>query len=333
MEEILVSICCLAYNHEAYIRDALEGFVNQQTNFRFEVLIHDDASTDRTAEIIRRYEQRYPDIIKPIYQTENQHSKGVAISATIQYPRARGKYIAMCEGDDYWIDPHKLQKQVDYMQAHPDCRLCFTNGLCEQNGVRTRRVIPWMPWNRKAWQPGGGDYDMGQLALLDYVPTASLMFLREDILSRPAFSPGSFTGDMCMRLYPTSLGYAHCIDQDTCVYRYGVPGSSTTQWKHSGEKLVKFLRSLISLLEDMNRLTGYRYDAQLTQVKLRSQCRIHVTLRQRRAAWQKPYRALHWADGPAAFLRYAVSVWLPGVYAGLRNLKAALRRRSERTGA
>ena len=119
---VLVSICCITYNQEAYIRDALEGFVKQKTNFRYEVLIHDDASTDRTAEIIREYEEKYPDLIKPILQTVNQYSLGLTnVSGTWNFPRAvknGSKYIAMCEGDDYWIDEHKLQRQVDYLEAH-----------------------------------------------------------------------------------------------------------------------------------------------------------------------------------------------------------------------
>ena len=126
-EHILVSICSLAYNHEPFIRECLEGFVMQKTNFKFEVLINDDASTDKTADIIREYEEKYPDIIKAIYQKENQYSKGVAISATYLYPRAKGKYIAKCEGDDYWIDPLKLQKQVDFLEANPEYGMVYTN--------------------------------------------------------------------------------------------------------------------------------------------------------------------------------------------------------------
>ena len=124
MDKPLVSICCITYNHEPYIRDCLDGFVMQRTNFPFEVLIHDDASTDRTADIIREYEAKYPDIVKPIYQTENQFSKGVSLSMTLNYPRARGKYIAKCEGDDYWVDPLKLQKQFDFLESHPDYSMC-----------------------------------------------------------------------------------------------------------------------------------------------------------------------------------------------------------------
>ena len=128
--DILVSICCLTYNHGQYIRQCLDGFMMQKTTFPFEVLIHDDASTDRTADIIHEYEAKYPDIIKPIYQKENQYSKGVRISPTFQYPRAKGKYIALCEGDDYWIDPYKLQKQVDFLEDHSEYGLVYARAKC-----------------------------------------------------------------------------------------------------------------------------------------------------------------------------------------------------------
>lgn len=119
-----LSICCLAYNHEFFIRKCLDGFMMQKTDFPFEVLIHDDASTDNTPQIIREYQSKYPDIIKPIFQKENQYSKGIWITGIHQLPRAKGKYIAFCEGDDYWTDPYKLQKQVDFLETHPDYSLC-----------------------------------------------------------------------------------------------------------------------------------------------------------------------------------------------------------------
>jgi len=122
----LVSICCLTYNHEPYITHCLEGFLMQKTNFPIEILIHDDASKDGTAEIIKEYENHYPDLIKPIFQKENQYSQGRAISSVYQFPRANGKYIAICEGDDYWIDPYKLQKQVDFLEGNPDYGMIHT---------------------------------------------------------------------------------------------------------------------------------------------------------------------------------------------------------------
>ncbi len=122
----LVSVCCLAYNHEPFIRQALDGFIMQKTPFPFEAIIHDDASTDGTAEIIREYAEKYPEIIRPIYQTENQFSRtGDYPHVAFVYPIARGKYIALCDGDDYWTDPLKLQKQVAFMERHPDCAMCY----------------------------------------------------------------------------------------------------------------------------------------------------------------------------------------------------------------
>lgn len=128
MKEIqpLVSISCLTYNHEPFIRQCLNGFVMQKTSFTYEVLIHDDASTDKTADIIHEYEQKYPEIIKPIYEKENQWNKGRKGTIIFNLPRAKGKYIALCEGDDYWIDPHKLQKQVDFLEDNPEYAMVYT---------------------------------------------------------------------------------------------------------------------------------------------------------------------------------------------------------------
>lgn len=120
----LLSIVCITYNHARFIRDALDGFVMQKTNFPFEILVNDDASTDGTADIVREYESKYPDLFRCVYQTENQWGKKSPWK-DILFPMARGKYVALCEGDDYWTDENKLQKQVDFMESHPDFSVCF----------------------------------------------------------------------------------------------------------------------------------------------------------------------------------------------------------------
>lgn len=125
MSKPKVSICCLAYNQEKFIRQTLDGFIMQKTNFPFEVLIHDDASTDTTADIIREYETKYPDIIKPIYQTQNQYAIGKSGEKYFNLPRVQGEYVAMCEGDDFWTDKNKLQIQADFLDKNPDFSLCF----------------------------------------------------------------------------------------------------------------------------------------------------------------------------------------------------------------
>ena len=133
LQNPIVSICCLTYNHAPFIRKALDGILMQEPpadvsadELWYEVLIHDDASTDVTADIIREYVEKYPDKIFPIYEKENQYSKvGTSGIDLFNYKRVRGKYIAYCEGDDYWTDPYKLQKQVDFMESHPEYSVCF----------------------------------------------------------------------------------------------------------------------------------------------------------------------------------------------------------------
>ncbi|WP_321532015.1 glycosyltransferase [uncultured Desulfuromonas sp.] len=128
----LVSICCTTYNHESFIEDALKGFLIQKTSFPFEILIRDDASTDLTPEIVRKYESLYSTIIKVIYESENQYSKGVRPLKALM-GIARGKYIAVCEGDDYWTDPLKLQKQIDFLEENDDYVVTFHDAIIVNN--------------------------------------------------------------------------------------------------------------------------------------------------------------------------------------------------------
>lgn len=125
--EPLVTVRCTVYNQEKFIARTIEGFVMQKATFPFEIVIHDDASTDNSARIIKEYEQKYPKRIRAIYETENQYSKGNNSLYNIMQAEMRGKYIAFCEGDDYWIDEYKLQKQIDFLESNPDYGMCFTD--------------------------------------------------------------------------------------------------------------------------------------------------------------------------------------------------------------
>lgn len=119
--EIMVSICCTTYNHEKYIAQALDGFLMQKTNFRYEIIIGEDCSTDNTRKIIKDYCLSYPDKVQIVTDTVNVG--GTKNGIRTFYP-AKGKYIAICDGDDYWTDPLKLQKQVDFMESRQDCVMC-----------------------------------------------------------------------------------------------------------------------------------------------------------------------------------------------------------------
>ncbi|WP_341959010.1 glycosyltransferase family A protein [Pseudomonas sp. RC10] len=124
----LVSIVCPAYNQQAYVAQTLEGFLMQETSFEFEILVNDDASTDGTARIIAEYVERYPTLIRPFYHETNQYSQGNS-SVPRLFGQARGRYIAFCEGDDYWTDPRKLQIQVEFLENHPDYVLTYHDAI------------------------------------------------------------------------------------------------------------------------------------------------------------------------------------------------------------
>lgn len=176
MNQPLVSIRCMVYNHEPYLRQCLDGFVMQKTSFAFEAIVHDDASTDGSAAIIREYAEKYPDIIKPIYEKENQYSKYDGslrriLNAAI-HPAA--KYIAMCEGDDYWIDPLKLQKQVDFLEGNPEYSLCFHNAMEHyENGIKEDKCFSNIE---------DRDYSGVEIYEKWIVPTASVVFRKSIML-------------------------------------------------------------------------------------------------------------------------------------------------------
>lgn len=208
----LVSILCLVYNHKDFLRKCLDGFVMQQTNFPIEILIHDDASTDGSAEIIREYEEKYSLLFKPIYQTINQYSKGVPVSGTYQYPRCSGKYIAVCEGDDYWTDPLKLQKQVDFLEANPEYGMVYT---------RIRRFYQKSKELKEVW---GGRYEtFNELLKENTIPTLSVLIV-SDILIRyqkeikPEIRKWQM-GDYPLWLYVAAKSKIKFLSDTTGVYR------------------------------------------------------------------------------------------------------------------
>lgn len=218
----LVSICCITYNQAAYVRDALEGFLKQKTDFPFEVLIHDDASTDGTAEIIAEYVDRYPDCIKPVLQEVNQYSIGnIGVSGLFNFPRAKGKYIAMCEGDDYWTDEQKLQMQVGYMEEHPGCALCFHSARIElvQKAVTEQHMRPYEQ-DRKV-EPEEIIGKKSGYAM------ASMLFRTEMVKDLPDFYKNAPISDIPLQLMAAARGYGYYIDREMCVYRLGGAASWT----------------------------------------------------------------------------------------------------------
>ena len=259
MDDIMVSICCLAYNHEKYIRKALEGFVNQKTNFKYEILIHDDASTDGTADIIREYQAKYPEIIKPIYQTENQHSKKVRVSFTYQYPRAKGKYVAWCEGDDYWCSDTKLQEQVDVMERNPDVVFCVHKVSCvNEIGEPLEGTYPSQKIGITEGVIKSNEFiEMLMNRETSYPFQTSSYFVRNEILQMMIKEKPSFAiRDMGYMWYFASCGSTYYIDKEMSCYRRNVPGSwSVRNKKLSHEESNKIINAYV----EFNKYTNGKY--------------------------------------------------------------------------
>ncbi len=217
----LVSIKCLVYNHEPYLRDCLEGFVRQQTTFPFEAIVHDDASSDASQAIIREYAEKYPHIIKPILQTENQYSKGKGVLSGILNAACRGKYVAYCEGDDYWTDPLKLQKQVDFLESHPDYSLC-----CTDFNIYTQETGEMV----KAPASRCGNLTVADLVENNTIGTLTVL-LRRSLMER-YFSdfyphlPSYPMGDYCMWIWMARQGSVYCLEDLTSVYRVQAESAS-----------------------------------------------------------------------------------------------------------
>ncbi len=211
----LVSIVCPAYNHAKFISKALDGFIMQKTNFPFEIIVHDDASTDNTVAIVKEYEVKYPQLFSNIYQKENQFSIAIGNVSTITYHAARGKYIALCEGDDYWTDPLKLQKQVNALESNSDCSFCFTNvlKLTQKTGELVSVAIPNVTNGRiifKSYIERGG-----------YIPTLTVMFKTSCLPNPlPAFFMNAIKQDWLTFLLLLKKGDGIYLDEVMGVYRY-----------------------------------------------------------------------------------------------------------------
>lgn len=255
-KEIVVSICCITYNHEKYIAETIESFLMQKTNFNFEILIHDDASTDNTAAIIREYEKKYPEIVKPIYQKENQYSQGKPVSQN-NYNRAKGKYIAICEGDDYWTNPYKLQKQVDYMEKNKECGGCFHAGELI-NAITKKKVGEIKPFENdriltaKDTILGGGGF----------VITNSILCKADLLKNLPTFYLNAPVGDYPLQILVSMNKYAFYMKNTMSVYRIGIPTSWTGSKKTKSEILNHNLKIERMLLE-INKYSNQKYEHEI----------------------------------------------------------------------
>lgn len=254
-QNVRVSVVCNVYNHAPYLRSALDGFVMQQTDFPFEVLIHDDASTDGSQDIIREYEEKYPDIIKPIYQTENQYSQKIPINLTYQIPRIKGKYVAVCEGDDYWTDPLKLQKQHDFLATHPDYSMCVCSTLWLD--MRTGKM------SKKSFTTEDRDVPIDEIILeikgrpFQY---GSFFAIKEVFTDRPEWMGLFGVGDTPMALHAAIRGKVRFLADVMTVYRNNAAGSWTSRVAKNASFKVASFQKMIGGYEAFNKATDFQYD-------------------------------------------------------------------------
>jgi len=237
MNDVIVSVCCITYNHQKYIKRAIDGFLMQKTNFKYEILINDDASTDGTSEIIKEYESKYPELIRAIIQKENKCKKGMdegyfyGFEPFCQelFPMAKGKYLALCEGDDYWVDQNKLQKQVEYMDKHRSIRCVITarNMLMEETG----KMLPFNPA-----RTDGKDFSSEEMVATPAgIATASKM-LRNYYNEKTKKDYLNFTGDCFLTAFYATFGSCGYVkDVKPSVYRIHSAGVWTGKSMHQKE--------------------------------------------------------------------------------------------------
>ncbi|MEY8767061.1 glycosyltransferase [Francisella philomiragia] len=243
--DILVSILCPTYNHEEYITQALDSFLMQETDFAFEVIVSDDCSSDRTANIIREYEKKYPNIIKPMYQEENMRSKVTNLLQSVFLPKVKGKYIAVCDGDDYWTDPHKLQKQVDFLEVNPEFIGCAHATRFLRDGQITELV--------SNADSDKSVYSFEEYAGLHYFHTSSWVYRYDKYKKQVNEYLKLNNGDAYLSFVFLSFGPIKYLDQEMSVYRINEKGVWSSE---SSEK--NNIKNLISLINNIGIFTEYK---------------------------------------------------------------------------
>ena len=253
----LVSISCITFNHKPYIRECLDGFLIQETSFDFEVLIHDDASTDGTIEIIKEYEAKYPDIIKPLIQKENQHSLGLrSINATFNYPRAKGKYIALCEGDDYWTDPLKLQKQINFLENNLNCSMVFHLANC----IDMNEEIIGIHGPKLNQEHGQFNIKDAVLNASTLVPTNAMLFHKRYIKNLPSWVLQAPLGDIPLLLLLAHNGDIGFINKTMSAYRVMTPFSWSKKMKSNKKMRQEHFSKIQKMWHEFNEWSNYKYN-------------------------------------------------------------------------
>lgn len=324
----LVSVVSITYNHESYIRDCLEGFLMQKTDFPVEVIVHDDASTDRTADILREYYRKRPDLFHIIIQRENRHSKHLPIVLPL-YNMASGKYIALCEGDDYWTDPLKLQKQFDLMESNPSYSGVFHDCKVYQESTGAFMPEKQIYQNRKVV----GLDDVIKNAI-NGIHTCSFFFRKDSLQELAFFKKKCPVGDYPRLLCLASRGPLGHIEEEMSTYRFCAQSSWTQKYCtsnsvmiHHAKKCICWLNGLRERLKDHGKAIaiskGYYYQV------------IYLAQNNKKAILRNKYCRKYLLDKPAGDLvRYLVFTFFPDSISGkLSAFYRAIKKRVRMTRA
>jgi len=255
MELTILSVCLITYNHNNFIRQTIESLLMQKTSFPFMIVIGEDYSTDDTADIVMEYVNKYPRIIKAICNSQNIGAMANLIK-TLQ--ECEGKYIAYCEGDDYWTDPYKLQKQVDFLEANPECSLCchMVGRINCENGVEEMSDL--INENR---------YLTNEEIILAHgmkTPTLSYLFRNQHIKNLPIWVQKAPIGDIPLVYYLMMNGKVFCFKDKMGIYRINSPNSwSVSQRKSSLLKTFKFRIKYDAFIQAFNEYSNCRYKKEL----------------------------------------------------------------------
>ena len=235
-----VSIVCTTYNQENYIADAIESFLMQETNFSYEIIIGEDCSTDKTRSIVENYSKKFPNIIRAIYQKENTGGYKNIVDAM---NACSGEYLILNEGDDFFTDQHKLQTQVDYLDSHKDCSMCFHPvRVFFQDKSQKDYIFPTEHELKKIKHK----FNYNTLKKINYIQTNSCMYRRANVKFEEILPPQILPGDWFIHLYYAKLGKIGYINKVMSAYRRSSTGIWQLAYTNPEKHLLKYWEYIIN---------------------------------------------------------------------------------------
>lgn len=312
--DIKVSVLCTVYNHEKYLRKCIESILHQKTSFNFEIIIHDDCSIDSSRQIIEEYYNKYPSIIVPIFEETNQYSKGKRILIDFMVPKIKGKYFALCEGDDYWIDECKLQKQYDFMEENQEYSLCIHNSIVvDVKDKKIRKIIT----SRR-------DSDI----LCEQIILGGGGFLATNSIFAPSYYakklPNYFENtslDYIWQIYLSSQGKTRCFKEFMSAYRTSVPNSWSQRMKKNITMKINFLNQVCDKLKEINKYTKEKYSDSFEKAILLNKIKTYELQNNYKELRKEPYRSFIKSSSAIYNIKYLIKKYFRSFYNFYAELK------------